>query len=83
MNPGRNEPCPCGSQRRYKACCGRLADAPAVQPLEPVSGPQPSELTRLTGLLDGARYAELESSAAELLEEQPNSALLQLLELAS
>jgi hypothetical protein len=37
----------------------------------------------LTGLLDGARYAELESSAAELLEEQPNSALLQLLEVAS
>jgi uncharacterized protein len=22
--PGRNDPCPCGSGRQYKACCGRL-----------------------------------------------------------
>ena len=22
--PGRNDPCPCGSQRKYKVCCGRL-----------------------------------------------------------
>ncbi|WP_420410429.1 SEC-C metal-binding domain-containing protein [Hoeflea sp.] len=21
--PGRNDPCPCGSGRKYKACCGR------------------------------------------------------------
>ncbi len=26
---GRNEPCPCGSGRKYKQCCGRLATAPA------------------------------------------------------
>jgi hypothetical protein len=23
--PGRNEPCPCGSDQKYKHCCGRLA----------------------------------------------------------
>jgi len=23
MNPGRNDPCPCGSGRKYKHCCGR------------------------------------------------------------
>jgi uncharacterized protein len=22
--PGRNDPCPCGSGRQYKVCCGRL-----------------------------------------------------------
>ncbi|WP_419161607.1 SEC-C metal-binding domain-containing protein [Candidatus Palauibacter sp.] len=22
--PGRNEPCDCGSDRKYKKCCGRL-----------------------------------------------------------
>jgi uncharacterized protein len=22
--PGRNDPCPCSSGRKYKACCGRL-----------------------------------------------------------
>ncbi|WP_228141712.1 SEC-C metal-binding domain-containing protein [Marinobacter sp. X15-166B] len=21
MKPGRNEPCPCGSGRKFKACC--------------------------------------------------------------
>jgi uncharacterized protein YecA (UPF0149 family) len=21
--PGRNDPCPCGSGRKYKKCCGR------------------------------------------------------------
>jgi tetratricopeptide (TPR) repeat protein len=24
MNPGRNDPCPCGSGDKYKLCCGRL-----------------------------------------------------------
>ncbi len=23
---GRNEPCPCGSGKKYKSCCGRMAD---------------------------------------------------------
>ncbi|NLV51002.1 MAG: hypothetical protein GXY20_09970 [Clostridiales bacterium] len=23
--PGRNEPCPCGSGKKYKYCCGRNA----------------------------------------------------------
>jgi len=23
--PGRNDPCPCGSGKKYKKCCGREA----------------------------------------------------------
>jgi preprotein translocase subunit SecA len=23
--PGRNEPCPCGSGKKYKKCCGKSA----------------------------------------------------------
>ncbi|GGX93367.1 UPF0225 protein [Litchfieldella qijiaojingensis] len=23
LKPGRNDPCPCGSQRKFKSCCGR------------------------------------------------------------
>lgn len=23
LKPGRNDPCPCGSDRKFKACCGR------------------------------------------------------------
>jgi tetratricopeptide (TPR) repeat protein len=43
---------------------------------DPTPDAQASELARLTGLLEGARYAELESAAGELLEAQPHSALL-------
>jgi tetratricopeptide (TPR) repeat protein len=32
MPPGRNEPCTCGSGRKYKHCCGKTpADAPAAK----------------------------------------------------
>jgi tetratricopeptide (TPR) repeat protein len=34
--PARNAPCPCGSGRRYKHCCGAVDDAP-VAPAEPVT----------------------------------------------
>lgn len=27
--PGRNQPCPCGSRKKYKACCGAAAAAEA------------------------------------------------------
>jgi tetratricopeptide (TPR) repeat protein len=78
INPGRNEPCPCGSQRRYKACCGRLADGWPAPP-HPLALPQElqaAELARLTGLLESARYAELESVTRELLDRRPQSASL-------
>lgn len=29
LNPGRNDPCPCGSGKKYKKCCGLLGLAPA------------------------------------------------------
>ena len=33
MKPGRNEPCPCGSGRKYKSCClGRETARPATTP---------------------------------------------------
>lgn len=25
---GRNEPCPCGSDKKYKRCCGNLETSP-------------------------------------------------------
>ncbi|MGQ9625221.1 MAG: PBPRA1643 family SWIM/SEC-C metal-binding motif protein [Candidatus Bathycorpusculaceae bacterium] len=34
---GRNDPCPCGSGKKYKKCCGRIADD-KVQRLD--SGPE-------------------------------------------
>ena len=34
MDIGRNEPCPCGSGKKYKRCCG----APKTDPLELAAG---------------------------------------------
>lgn len=31
MNPKRNDPCPCGSGKRYKLCCGAASRAQATQ----------------------------------------------------
>ena len=76
MNPGRNDPCPCGSQQKYKFCCGRLVDGGSQDTPDSTDGLEPRELARLTPLLQGGHYAELESAAAEVLEAKPRSALL-------
>ncbi len=64
MTPGRNEPCPCGSGRKHKKCCGagRTETSPAV-----------AELTELAALIDGGRFAELERRAGELRRRYPDA----------
>ena len=32
--PGRNDPCPCTSGKKFKHCCVQLADLPAIEPDE-------------------------------------------------
>jgi tetratricopeptide (TPR) repeat protein len=77
--PARNDPCHCGSRRRYKSCCGALIAGPFVPAVE---------LEQLNGLLQAARYAELESVTREMLGRKPpphgpqSAALWQLLALA-
>jgi SEC-C motif len=46
MKPGRNDPCPCGSGKKYKHCCLNAGSVPAAAP---------ADLTwrRLRALLDG------------------------------
>ncbi len=68
MAPGRNDPCPCGSRRKYKHCCGRGS------PQEPLRGPVLSlppevkefarrspeweaDMLALPGIIDGERDA--------------------------
>jgi tetratricopeptide (TPR) repeat protein len=64
MTPGRNDPCPCGSGKRYKHCCGQVGVA--VQPAPP------SELAALAALLQSGRYQDAEQRARELTVNQPN-----------
>ena len=72
---GRNDPCPCGSGRKHKACCGRLAPRTSGEqhPTEDMRG---VELSGLVALLDAGRHAELEAGARELLTASPESGFL-------
>ncbi len=66
MKPGRNDPCSCGSGKKYKHCCeGKAAPrAPA---------PTPAEFNALVTLFNTGRYAELESRASTLAGQYPGS----------
>ncbi|MFZ2540620.1 MAG: tetratricopeptide repeat protein, partial [Gallionella sp.] len=65
MKPGRNEPCNCGSGKKFKHCCERKA---VLSP----SAPPPVESNQLFALLNAGRYAELESRARLLVSQYPN-----------
>ena len=43
-NPGRNSPCPCGSGKKYKRCCGASGEARLVARADaPSSAPRPCD----------------------------------------
>src|SRR3989338_8841368 len=66
MNPGRNDPCPCGSGKKFKKCCqANVAGQGAA--------PNPVELNHLVALFNARRHAELERRARSLLERYPHS----------
>lgn len=86
MKPGRNDPCSCGSGKKYKKCCqGKFEVHPVVQPLRQNVGvatpkyfvaeeaPTPAECDQLVALFKGGHHAELESRARMLLERYPDS----------
>src|SRR5579862_2652707 len=85
MSLGRNDPCPCGSGKRYKACCGRLEVPPGSVP----SASVPNEVVaaapalsdpitvadkaRLISLFSAGCYQEAVQLARELIEQLPHS----------
>jgi len=85
MNAGRNDPCPCGSGKKYKKCClGKfepsLPSSPRQQRSEIVapnggakSAPSPAELNQLVALFKAGYHAELENQARMLLERYPDT----------
>ncbi len=68
MAAGRNEPCPCGSGRKYKHCCGRTAESAAV-----TGSLEAADVATLAGLLERGRLREVEERATGLLRAQPES----------
>jgi len=74
MNVSRNDPCPCGSGKKLKRCCGKNSNN-ASHATFASAAPQPIEFDRLVSLFHAGRYGELEHQAASLLEKFPKSGL--------
>ena len=75
MNPGRNDPCPCGSGKKYKKCCQGKVESPLPLPsrqqgqdaVARKSVPSPAELNQMVALFNAGHHAELESRARSLV----------------
>lgn len=68
MNLGRNDPCSCGSGKKYKHCClGKEATH------APASAPTTAELNQLATIFNSGQHTELASRAHALLEQYPDS----------
>ncbi len=75
MKPGRNDPCPCGSGKKYKKCCEAKSEFAPPAPKPPAKGtaPTPAECNQLVALFNSGDYAELENRTRVLLERCPDS----------
>lgn len=76
---GRNDPCPCGSGKRYRQCCGAISeDRPATTPLP--AGQIEFMLHNAMAHHHDGRLAEAEAGYRLILEHRPkNATVLQYL----
>lgn len=74
LKPGRNDPCPCGSGKKYKQCClPKEAGPPKPTPTPKAVNPNPDQLTLLVQLFNGGRHAEMENLGRALTQQYPAS----------
>jgi len=72
LKPERNEPCPCGSGKKYKRCCGFVPPlARAIANPRALAQPTAIETSQLVGLLNDGRYAEAQTAARALIDRYP------------
>ena len=55
MKTGRNDPCPCGSDRKFKKCCGQTAVVAAPAPAEVAAPPTETAAVEATPAPGGGR----------------------------
>jgi tetratricopeptide (TPR) repeat protein len=70
MTAARNDPCPCGSGRKYKHCCGLVTTTAAR------GGLSAADISELVGLISLNRLQEAEVRALRLLERHANAGML-------
>jgi tetratricopeptide (TPR) repeat protein len=80
LTPGRNDPCLCGSGKKYKKCCAQQPPAKARRSdagdITRTSAAGPPDLTALFALLAAGRNAELEMGALGLLAQHKDLGIL-------
>jgi DNA-binding SARP family transcriptional activator len=70
--PGPNDPCPCGSGKKTKKCCGGATAArPGPRPV-PWQDPVDRLSNRVPALVREGRLDEAEAVARQLLEQHPD-----------
>jgi tetratricopeptide (TPR) repeat protein len=74
---GRNDPCPCGSGKKYKKCCGQDESKGTAAGVQIASVPSPTvtpvELSQLVALLSAGKHRELETQSRALTERDAKS----------
>ena len=76
MRPaGRNDPCPCGSGKKYKRCCGLAGPKAARVPLH-AAELHPRDIGSLVALANAGAYAAAERGARGLLARHPRAGIL-------
>jgi protein O-GlcNAc transferase len=71
---GRNDPCPCGSGKKYKHCHGAAIGSASPSNLAAISGGVESSLNEAIKLHQGGRLEEAESLYREILRRSPRNA---------
>ena len=72
MKPGRNDPCPCGSGKKYKRCCGLLPAAGSA----PARAVPEAEITALIGFINRNDLQAAVDRARMLIQTYPNAGML-------
>jgi len=71
MSAGRNDPCPCGSGKKYKHCC--MAQEQSQSLRRPLADPAvPALMQQAVAHLDAGRLAPAESYCQQVLGRAPN-----------
>ena len=81
VKPARNEPCACGSRKKYKKCCGLTRTATPRQEarscLAPSSAaPADGDLNRLAALINAGQPAALENEVRRQMTARPSVGML-------
>ena len=78
MKPGRNDPCPCGSGKKFKKCCADKLEARLHARNIPAKGvtPTTAEINQLVALFNAGHHEELENKARLLIRKYPASGFL-------